>query len=109
MDSPDTVASASPGSIHSRAQGASVIQVESSRFLPWLMLCCLLSGFAVAFSCFTFYQLTRTEREYELLKIQQQMTNAWLARAGMVEPMDVYQGPEGNYFHKPKERHDGRP
>lgn len=106
---PDTVASASPHAIHARAQGASVIQVESSRLLPWLGICCILSGFAMAFSIFTFYQLTRTEREYELLKIQQQMTNAWLGRAGFVKPSDVYNGPEGNFFYKQEEKTSGRP
>lgn len=102
MDSPDTVASGSPHAIHARAQGASVIQVESSRLLPWLMLTCILSGFAVATAVFAIVELARAERETRLLQIQQQMTNAWLARAGLVEPMDVYNGPEGNFFHKPK-------
>lgn len=69
----------------------------------------VLASVSIAFSCFAFYQLTRTEREYRLLQIQQQMTNAWLARAGMVEPMDVYNGPEGNFFHKPKGKDNGRP
>ena len=78
------------------------VREGNTKLVPWLMLCALLSGFAVAFSCFCFYQLTRSEREYRLLQIQQQMTNAWLARAGLVEPMDVYVGPEGNLFYKPK-------
>lgn len=85
------------------------IREGNTRLLPWLMLTCILSGFAVAVSCFTFWQLTKAEREERLLIMQQQMTNAWLARAGFIEPMDVYNGPEGNYFHKPKEVPHGRP
>ena len=100
----DSVDRRSDNNVHAQAHGASVVQIEQARLLPWLMLCCIFSGFGVALSCFTFYQLTRTEREYELLKIQQQMTNAWLARAGLLKPEDVYQGPEGNLFYKPKEK-----
>lgn len=101
MDSPDTVASGSPHAIHARAQGASVVQVESSRLVPWLMLTCVMSALALAASIFGFYEFTVAEREFRLLQNQQQMTNAWLARMGAVSPMDVYQGPEGNFFFKP--------
>lgn len=91
-------------SVHTQAHGASVVQIEQARLLPWLMLCCLLSTFALATAIGAILQLARTEREFRLLQIQQQMTNAWLARAGLLKPEDVFQGPEGNVFYKPKEK-----
>ena len=90
--------------VHAQAHGASVVQIEHARLLPWLMLCFLLSGFALAAAVFAIIQLSRTEREYRMLQVQQQMTNAWLARAGLLKPEDIYQGPEGNLFYKPKEK-----
>jgi hypothetical protein len=74
---------------------------EHSRLLPWLMMCAVFSGFAIAFSMFTFYQLTRTEREYKLVQLQLMDQNAILIREGLKQPTDLVNGPAGNYQYDP--------
>jgi hypothetical protein len=78
--------------------------VESSRLLPWLMLIGIMAGFAVAFSSFTFYQLTRSEREFRLVQLQLMDQNAILIREGLKQPADATNGPAGNYQYKPREK-----
>lgn len=70
---PETVKTQSPGAVDVRAQGASVVQVESSKLLPWLFLCALLSGIALAFSICTvlFCLLSYRELERENRLMQQ--------------------------------------
>lgn len=97
---PETIASASPDSIHAHAAGASVIQVETSRLLPWLMLTCILSGASVAVGLFSMYQLAHTEREYRLLQLQVQDQSAIMIREGLKQPGDFANGPGGNLEYK---------
>lgn len=78
--------------------------IESSRLLPWLMLSAIFSGFAVAFSAFTFYQMTRTERAYQLLQLQVMDQNAIMIREGLKQPTDLVNGPAGNYQYQPKRK-----
>ena len=85
-------------------RSASVVQIESSRLLPWLMLSCMFSGFAIAFSCFTFYQMTRTERAYQLMQLQVMDQNAIMIREGLKQPTDTVNGPAGNYQYEPRKR-----
>jgi hypothetical protein len=81
---------------HANGPMAYISTVEHSKLLPWLMLCCILAGFAVAFSAFTFYQLTRTEREYNTMRIMVMDQNALLIREGLKLPSDTVYGPAGN-------------
>ncbi len=50
-------------------RSASVIQIESSRLLPWLILAALLSGFAVAFSIFAMIRATDATTAASVLQI----------------------------------------
>lgn len=103
MESPDTVASASPHATHIRGEGGAHVNVNRIEFSERTLsiIAIVASAISIAFSCFAFWQLHLTEREFRLLQNQQQMTNGWLARMGAISPMDVYQGPEGNFFFKP--------
>lgn len=73
--------------INSTAQGASLIQTnqESPKWLPWLMFCAILSGFAVASSIFCFWQMVVTERRGALLDNDWMQMNAYLAVNGVVK------------------------
>lgn len=73
-----------------------LVREGNTKLLPWLMLCCILSGFAVAFSMFTFYQLTRSEREFNKLQIMVMDQNALLIREGLKRIDDEMYGPAGN-------------
>lgn len=88
---------ATTGAIHSRADGASLINVESSKLLPWLMFCSILSGIALATSLFVMMdyraQLFRNEREYRLLELQVQDQSAIMIREGLKRPSDQINGP----------------
>jgi hypothetical protein len=98
----------SPHSIHARANGASVVQVEQSRLLPWLMVCSILSGIALAVAVIGFAALdnhiAQLRGEVNVDTVQRMFTNAWLARAGVINPddLDLYNGPEGNVYYLPK-------
>lgn len=41
---------------------ATITQIESSRLLPWIMLCCILSGGAIFTSVFTYVTLSNEVR-----------------------------------------------
>ena len=87
MTTPETVASSSPYAIHSRASGASLIQVESSRLVPWLLFSCLMAGFALGLSVTTIYiQATayrELERENRLLQLKVDEFRMALLTAGI--------------------------
>lgn len=91
----------SPGAVRADlrdSQGSSSAQIiESSKLLPWLMLCCLLSAFALATSLFVVLgyqaQMARTERETRLLSLQVQDQSAIMIREGLKQPGDLANGP----------------
>lgn len=85
-------------------RSASVVQIESSRLLPWLILSYMFSGFAISFSMFTYYQMTRSEREFALVKLQLMDQQALLLRDGLVQPNDIVRGPAGNLYYMPSHR-----
>ena len=64
----------SPGSLQAYPQGASIVQLESSRLVPWLILVALLAGGALCTSLLTVYiQATayrELERENRLLQLK---------------------------------------
>ena len=76
----------------SQASSSAMI-VESSKLLPWLMLCAMLSGISMTFASFCFYQLSHTEREYRLLQLQVQDQSAIMIREGLKRPEDQANGP----------------
>ena len=69
---------------------------EHSKLLPWLMLCALLSGTAMAFSvvacCSSWWQA----KEAKQLQIQVMDQNALLIREGLKQPHDDIYGPASN-------------
>ena len=70
-----------------QAHGASVVQMESSKLLPWLMLCCVLSGIAVALAVVMTVVYTQNyrelEREYRLQRLETDEMNVRLELAGI--------------------------
>lgn len=84
-------------------QSAQVIQIESSKLLPWLALCLVLCGLSLggSFVAVAIAQseirhvserLAETTKQYRLLDNDWQITNAWLASHHVVK--DIH----GNYY-----------
>lgn len=59
IDSPHAI------SVRPAEHSASVTQIESSKLLPWLMLCCLLAGVAVALAVSMTIIYSQNYRELE--------------------------------------------
>lgn len=82
---------------------ASVVQVESSKLLPWLLLSTFSAGLSIAMACWASDRAGKAERAaekagYEARIIQQHLmdNNALLVRAGILLPSDASHGPAGN-------------
>lgn len=101
MASPDGFATT--GGIASRAEGASVIMVEQSKLLPWLMLVSMLSGAALLASFWTISELHKMEVESRLQQQKMMDTEALLLREGLLKPGDSESGPAANLRYKRKE------
>lgn len=103
MNAPDRITTKahspdSPSVDQSDSQSSSsAMIVESSKLLPWLMLCCLMSAFSLATSLFVVLgyqaQMQRTERETRLLSLQVQDQSAIMIREGLKRPEDLANGP----------------
>lgn len=99
---------AAPGAL---ATGGHVTE-GNTKLVPWLMLCAILSGFAVAFSVmgvlFTGFQngqlglqINRLEHDNNVLKIVVQDQDSLLIREGFKLPGDITFGPSGNLTYTP--------
>lgn len=64
----------------------SVVQMESSKLLPWLMACCLLAGFAAAIATFALIESQHSERESRMLQYYVLEMDAKLIAAGIKKP-----------------------
>lgn len=77
INSPDSVSThASPGS-------ASVVQVESSKLMPMIIIMALLSGLAIGLSVFAIEMSKVSEREARLAQYDLQMMRARLEAKGI--------------------------
>ena len=86
-------------------RSASVVQIESNRLLPWLMVTSLLSGVAVALAIGAMMRAEWAAREFKQVQIQLMYANAIMLREGLVQPGDQVYGPEGNLEYR---RHELR-
>jgi hypothetical protein len=85
--------------------GATINNMESSKLLPWLMMCAILSGFAVTAAIGAIIWTAMSARETKQLQIQVMDQNALLIREGLAQPLDEVYGPAGNLeYIKPKRR-----
>lgn len=113
-------------------RSASVVQIESNKLLPWIMVCATLSGIAVTVSlvCLLETNIAKTEvieskrqasdeiiasdlarsKEYKQIQVQFMYFNSLLIRGGLIKQGDMVFGPEGNLeydgskFKIPKEK-----
>jgi hypothetical protein len=78
---------------------------EHSKLLPWLMLCAMLSGFAVAASVFCIIVMGWLMHEYHVMTITVENHDSLMMRYGIKQPGDVMRGPNGNLdYTLPQER-----
>lgn len=86
-----------------------IMMTETSKLLPWLMLCCVLSALALAFSLFAAASAWWSAKEAKQVQVQLMYQNAIMLREGMIHSGDMVYGPEGNLEYsgkavKPKEK-----
>lgn len=62
---------------------ASVVQVETNRLLPWLMLTCLLSGFAIATAFYAIEMSKLSERASALAREDIRILSAKMGAYGI--------------------------
>lgn len=67
----------------SASGSSSIVQMESNKLLPWLMLTCLLSGLAIAMSWHAIDKATIAERETKLAREDLRVQAIALARHGV--------------------------
>jgi len=76
---------------HPSANVNSTRIVESSRLLPWLMLACVLSGAAIALSCWAIVEGIGAERKAEIATLRTEgFTRALIAKG--IDPYPHLQG-----------------
>jgi hypothetical protein len=71
-------------------QAASIVQIESSKLVPWLLLCCLVCGVGIGLGTFAMVSAQRTERETRLLEYYVMELDGKLMQAGIINFKDSY-------------------
>ena len=89
MDAPpDSVQTQSAGAICAKAQGASLIQVESSKLVPLIVVLACASGLALALAALAWHEASVSERESRMLQYYLLELDARFIGAGLKKPDD---------------------
>lgn len=67
-------------------QGASVVQIESSKLVPLILILSILCGLSIAFSVFTLWHAQLAERETRLMEYYVMELDGKLMSSGVIEP-----------------------
>lgn len=84
-------------------RSAQINNFESSKLLPWLMMCAILSGVAVVAAIVSGIVAWENSKEAKQVQIQLMYANAIMLREGLVQPGDMVYGPEGNLEYRQHE------
>lgn len=71
-----------------REQSASVVQIESTKLLPVLVLLTLLTGVSIGIAAFAFAASGKSERETRMLEYYLLELDAKFINAGLKDPAD---------------------
>lgn len=69
-------------------QGASVIQIESTKFLPILVILSIMSGLSIGLAIFSFSASRNSERETRMLEYYLLELDAKFINAGLKDPSE---------------------
>ena len=86
MDSHQPSITASP---NVGTQAASVVQIESTKFLPLLVMLSLLAGISIALAVFSFAESRTVERETRMLEYYLLELDAKFINAGLKDPAEA--------------------
>jgi len=91
VESPECVSTQahSAGAVTARAAGASVVQVESSRLVPLIVVLAVLAGCSAALSALAWHDAVVAEREARLLQYYLLELDAKFIGAGLKKPDDA--------------------
>lgn len=80
-------------------QGSNVNQThftEHSKLLPWLIFTSVLSGFSLATAIFVLIEFAQMQNNMARMAIHMTSNDALLLRERIIQPGDMWRGPEGN-------------
>lgn len=69
-------------------QAASVVQIESNKLLPWVVILTLLCGVSIGVAMFAFTSSRESERETRMLEYYLLELDAKFIQAGLKEPAE---------------------
>lgn len=82
---------------------SSIVQMESNKLLPWLMIMAMFSAVAMVIAIGAGMCAWWASKEFKQVQVQLMYTNAIMLREGLVQPGDMVYGPEGNLEYKQHE------
>lgn len=105
MDSPDTVASASPHATHIRGEGSAHVNVNRIEFSERALsiIAIVFGSVAIVLTLTLAWMVGALMREAKQVQIQLMYANAIMLREGIVQPGDMVYGPEGNLEYRQHE------
>ena len=73
-----------------REQSASVVQIESSKLLPLVVLLSILCGLSIGLTAFAFSAARNADRESRMLEYYVMELDGKLMKSGLLDPKDSY-------------------
>lgn len=74
---------------YTKGQSASVVQIESSKLMPMIVLLAVLSGSAIGLTAFSFTEARNAEREARMLQYYLLELDAKIIAAGIKKPEEA--------------------
>jgi len=66
------------------------------KVVPWLVLSAIVSGFSIAISIFVLIRMSQMENNQARMAVHMMSNDALLLRERIIQPGDMWYGPEGN-------------
>lgn len=73
-----------------REQSASVVQIESSKLVPLVIVLAILCGMSIGLTLFSFSEARNAEREARMLEYYVMELDGKLMKSGFLDPKDSY-------------------
>ena len=78
------------------------------KVVPWLVLSAIVSGFSVAISIFVLIRMAQMENNQARMAVHMMSNDALLLRERLIQPGDMWYGPEGNLEYGRKDQPNER-
>lgn len=78
------------------------------KVVPWLILSAIVSGFSIAISIFVLIRMAQMENNQARMAVHMMSNDALLLRERLIQPGDMWYGPEGNLEYGRKDQPNQR-